>query len=63
LLRPASLCDYFSNLNKVAVRLHQLGFRHLEDLDGAAINAPYFANRSDGLEVTSGFARLMGAEL
>ena len=41
-------------------RLETLGFARFDDLDGDAINARYFANRSDGLRV-GGAARLMMA--
>jgi methyltransferase (TIGR00027 family) len=38
---------------RLAASLRAFGFRHLEDLDGAAINARYFDDRSDGLRVGS----------
>ncbi|HEX4826290.1 MAG TPA: SAM-dependent methyltransferase [Candidatus Polarisedimenticolaceae bacterium] len=33
--------------------MHELGFSTIEDLDGAALNARYFARRADGLRVGS----------
>jgi methyltransferase (TIGR00027 family) len=42
--------------------LHALGFTHLDDLDGDAINARYFSRRDDGLRVGSA-GRLVYAEV
>jgi methyltransferase (TIGR00027 family) len=39
--------------------LHQCGFTRLEELDGEAINARYFADRLDGLMVRGGLGRLI----
>jgi methyltransferase (TIGR00027 family) len=38
--------------------LHQCGFARVEDLDGEAIAAGYFAGRADGLTVRGGMGRL-----
>jgi O-methyltransferase involved in polyketide biosynthesis len=53
----------FFEPNELAQQLRQLGFRDLEDLAVSAINARYFSDRSDGLQVTSSVGRLMRAEL
>ena len=37
----------------LAHALNRLGFEHIDDLDGDAINARYFAQRADGLRVGS----------
>jgi methyltransferase (TIGR00027 family) len=50
----------FFEPEQLASRLRQMGFRHFDDLDGAALNARYFTNRSDGLE-TGRLGRLMCA--
>ena len=42
--------------------LHALGFVHLDDLDGDAINARYFSRRDDGLRVGAA-GRLLYAEV
>jgi methyltransferase (TIGR00027 family) len=41
--------------------LRQIGYRHIEDLDSAAINARYFANRTDNLRVAGAMGRLCHA--
>ncbi len=41
--------------------LQQMGFKHIEDLGVDEINARYFSERSDGLRVGGGLARLMCA--
>ena len=41
--------------------LHECGFTRVEDLDGDAINARYFAGRQDGLMVRGGLGRLICA--
>ncbi|HKD82928.1 MAG TPA: class I SAM-dependent methyltransferase [Candidatus Angelobacter sp.] len=41
--------------------IHQMGFKHVEDLDAEEINARYFGDRRDGLRVGGGLARLMCA--
>jgi len=46
---------------KLADGLRRLGFARVEDLDGAAINARYFAGRADGLRVGSGIGHLAKA--
>ena len=43
----------FFDPTRLAQSLHELGFTHIEDLDGGAINARYFDQRSDGLRVGS----------
>ena len=47
---------------RLARSLHELGFAHVEDLDGGAINARYFDERSDGLRVGS-VGRLLHAQV
>ena len=44
---------FFFDPTRLARSLHELGFTHVEDLDGGAINARYFDQRSDGLRVGS----------
>jgi len=44
----------------LATALRSIGYRAIEDLDAAQINARYFSGRSDGLRVR-GSAHLMGA--
>jgi methyltransferase (TIGR00027 family) len=41
--------------------MEAMGFRHLEDLGRAEINARYFAGRADGLQVSNSIGRLMSA--
>lgn len=48
---------------ELAAELHRPGFTHLDDLDGPAINARYFANRRDKLRVGGGLGRVIGARL
>lgn len=43
---------------ELAADLSQIGYRHTEDLDSAAINARYFANRTDKLKVAGAMGRL-----
>jgi methyltransferase (TIGR00027 family) len=43
----------FFNPARLRSVLHELGFASVEDLDGGAINARYFDDRSDGLRVGS----------
>lgn len=50
---PAALTD----------ELRRLGFGSVENLDGEAINARYFAGRGDGLRVGVGLGHLMRAEV
>jgi methyltransferase (TIGR00027 family) len=38
--------------------ISQIGYRHIEDLDSPAINARYFANRTDNLKVAGAMGRL-----
>ena len=45
----------------LAGELRRLGFGEIEDLDGEAINARYFAGRADGLRAGSGIGHLMKA--
>lgn len=42
-------------------RLRAMGFSNIEDLDYRALNARYFAGRSDGFQVKSRLARLISA--
>lgn len=42
-------------------KLQQMGFKHIEDLNGDEINARYFSGRADGLRVGGGLAHLMCA--
>jgi hypothetical protein len=41
--------------------LKSLGFRRTEFLQGEQINARYFKDRADGLQVRGGLGHLMGA--
>jgi methyltransferase (TIGR00027 family) len=41
--------------------LQQIGYRHIEDMDSPAINARYFANRTDNLKVAGAMGRLCHA--
>ncbi|HKV94593.1 MAG TPA: class I SAM-dependent methyltransferase [Candidatus Angelobacter sp.] len=41
--------------------LQQMGFKHIEDLNGDEINVRYFSGRADGLRVGGGLAHLMCA--
>jgi len=41
--------------------LSEIGYRHIEDLDSPAINARYFANRTDNLKVAGAMGRLCHA--
>lgn len=50
----------FFDPQELRSQLEQMGFKHIEDLDAAEINARYFNQRADGLAVTGG-GRLMGA--
>jgi methyltransferase (TIGR00027 family) len=43
--------------------LRQIGFTWLEDLDRHIINLRYFQNRTDGLSIAGGLARLMSARV
>jgi methyltransferase (TIGR00027 family) len=43
---------------ELSAALSQIGYRHTEDLDSAAINARYFANRTDNLRVAGAMGRL-----
>jgi len=45
----------------LAREMEAMGFRRLEDLGRAEINARYFAGRSDGLQVSNSIGRLMSA--
>jgi methyltransferase (TIGR00027 family) len=51
----------FFDPEKLAEELRQMVFTRTEALDGAQINARYFKNRSDGLQVGGGLGQLMGA--
>jgi methyltransferase (TIGR00027 family) len=42
-------------------KLRQMGFQHIEDLDGDAINARYFRGRKDGLRVRGGMGHFLCA--
>jgi methyltransferase (TIGR00027 family) len=46
---------------ELSAALSQIGYRHIEDLDSAAINARYFANRTDNLKVAGAMGRLCHA--
>lgn len=41
--------------------LKQIGYRHIEDLNSDALNARYFANRTDNLKVAGAMGRLCHA--
>jgi methyltransferase (TIGR00027 family) len=44
--------------SELAAALSQIGYRHVEDLDSTAINARYFANRTDNLKAAGAVGRL-----
>jgi methyltransferase (TIGR00027 family) len=44
--------------SELSASLSQIGYRHIEDLDSAAINARYFADRTDKLRVAGAMGRL-----
>jgi hypothetical protein len=44
--------------SELSAALAQIGYRHIEDLDSAAINNRYFANRADNLKVAGAMGRL-----
>jgi methyltransferase (TIGR00027 family) len=48
---------------ELATALHGFGFRRLEDLASAEINARYFADRSDGLKVRGNLGHLISARV
>jgi methyltransferase (TIGR00027 family) len=47
----------------LAAQVRRLGFRHLEDLDAAAIDSRYFRGRADGLSIRGRLGRLLSARL
>ncbi len=51
----------FFDPKELAENLRSIGFRNLEDLDSAKINARYFKDRADGLRVGGDLAHLMCA--
>ena len=51
----------FFHPQKLTEELRQMGFARTDGLDGAEINCRYFQNRADGLHVSGGLGRLMGA--
>jgi hypothetical protein len=46
---------------ELASALREMGFRTVEDLGAAEINARYFANRGDGLRIRGNFGHLIWA--
>ena len=53
----------FFDPKALAEDLKRMGFRSVEDLDAAKINARYFANRADDLRAGGSLGRLMSAEI
>ena len=53
----------FFEPEQLAARLRAMGFRHIEDLDAAEINARYFSERADGLDVMGRTAHLISARV
>ena len=51
----------FLDPEALRARLHSVGFSGVEDLDYLAMNARYFADRTDGLRVRGRLARLISA--
>ncbi|MGA9624125.1 MAG: SAM-dependent methyltransferase [Bryobacteraceae bacterium] len=47
----------------LAAQVHQLGFRHLEDLDAAEIDSRYFRGRADGLSIRGRAGHLLCARV
>jgi methyltransferase (TIGR00027 family) len=52
----------FFDPEELALALREMGFRHIEDLDGREINARYFMGRADGLRVAGSLAHLVSAQ-
>ena len=52
----------FFDPEALSLKLQQMGFKHIEDLNGDEINARYFSERADGLRVGGGLAHLMCAQ-
>lgn len=61
--RAGEPLQLFFEPRELARRLEQLGFRRIEDLGSAEINARYFADRADGLCLRGGLARLVSAQV
>jgi methyltransferase (TIGR00027 family) len=53
----------FFDPQELAAELHRTGFRHVEDLDAAEINARYFKGRADGLKVRGSLGHLASARV
>ncbi len=53
----------FFDPTALAEEMKRMGFRSVEDLDAAKINARYFANRADDLRAGGSLGRLMSAEI
>lgn len=51
----------FFDPQDLAGKLRQMGFQHIEDLNGDAINARYFSGRKDGLKVRGGMGHFLCA--
>ena len=51
----------FFDPEALSLKLQQMGFKHIEDLNGDEINTRYFSERTDGLRVGGGLAHLMCA--
>lgn len=51
----------FFDPRRLTEELMQMGFSSTEALDGALINARYFKNREDGLQVSGGLGQLISA--
>ena len=51
----------FFKPSDLAAQLRELGFSHIEDMDGDAINQRYFGDRSDGLQLAGASAHLLCA--
>lgn len=52
----------FFDPEALSLKLQQMGFKHIEDLNGDEINTRYFSERTDGLRVGGGLAHLMCAQ-
>jgi methyltransferase (TIGR00027 family) len=53
----------FFEPHDLAIRLREVGFRHVEDLGSPEINARYFADRADGLRLRGPSGQCAGVSL
>ncbi|MBI3644406.1 MAG: class I SAM-dependent methyltransferase [Acidobacteriales bacterium] len=53
----------FFEPEELAQRLRRIGFRHIEDLGGAQLNARYLPGRQDGLQIRGNLGHLVSARV